>query len=76
MYHIGVGIWSTEKYRKLDFEKSTQKFDVGHKNFLCFEVILVLNILHLPHTCRLTCFSIGGPFFTKLAMVENFKDNF
>jgi hypothetical protein len=39
-------------------------------------MILVLKILNSPHTCGLTFLSIGGPFFTKLALVEKFKDIF
>jgi hypothetical protein len=58
-------------------KKVPPKYDVGFKkNFFSFKAILVLKILNSPHTCKLTFLSIRGPFFTKLALVEQFKEIF
>jgi hypothetical protein len=58
-------------------KKVDLKYDVGYKkSFLSFEAILVLKILNSPHNCRLTFLSIEGPFFSKLALVEQFKENY
>jgi hypothetical protein len=71
--------WNTQFYKGVsfkkmnEFEKVPPIFDVSFKKNFRFEAILVLNILHCPHTCWLTFLSIGGPFFTKLALVNFLK---
>jgi hypothetical protein len=62
----------------MKYEKVAPKYDVGYKkkNFFSFKAILVLKILKSPHTCKTTFLSIRGPFFHKLALVEQFKEIF